>query len=154
MGKAILIFVLLAFAYCGKIPVRMVGSSMRPTLNDGDQMLMDNSIDSVGRGDIVWFKYPKDETKYYVKRIVGLPGESIRIDKGVVFINGVKLDEPYIDPEFNTTATSTPETIVPADSYFVLGDNRDNSSDSRSWGTVRRRLIKGKYRLTYANNSK
>ncbi len=130
-------------------PVRVVGQAMAPNLNDGDKVFMSKRIDELKRGDIVVLLYPRDQSKSYIKRIIGLPGETIEINNGKVSINGKLLDEPYLDPKLAAHDTMVLSVVVPADQYFVLGDNRDNSSDSRYWGTVPRNLIYGKYWYRY-----
>ena len=112
------------------------------------------------RGDIIVFKYPQDERRDFIKRIIGTPGDQILIRGARVFVNGVPLTEPYT--RHANSATRRPDadtycgyaygcepTTVPLDSYFVMGDNRDNSQDSRYWGFVRREKIKGKAFLIY-----
>src|SRR5262249_4128478 len=96
------------------------------------------------RGDIVIFKYPADLTKRMVKRVIGLPGDQIEIKRGEVWINGVKLDEPYVSAQLNLSQRVFSPLTIPAHAYFVLGDNRDNSNDSRIWGTVPEELIDAK----------
>jgi signal peptidase I len=93
------------------------------------------------RGDIVVFKYPKDPSKGYIKRLIGLPGDKVEIQAGEVWINGSKLSEPYLDSKLNVSQRSQPAVVVPVGSYYVLGDNRDNSSDSRIWGFVLEDLL-------------
>ncbi len=93
------------------------------------------------RGDILVFKYPEDTSKFYIKRLIGMPGETIEIQAGQILVNGVNLPEPYIDAKFNLSSRVHPAVVVPARSYYVLGDNRDNSSDSRYWGFVSEELL-------------
>jgi len=128
---------------------RHEGMSMTPALENGDKMLLTTDFGSLNRGDIVLFKYPKDERKTYVKRIVGLPNETIEIWDGNVSINGKEIEEPYLDQIYNQHSKEFKKKI-PANEYFVMGDNRDNSSDSRSWGTVKKELVLGKYWITYS----
>jgi signal peptidase I len=145
-------------------PVRVEGTSMLPQLHDGERVLVNKflySLDgwpteglsigrAVERGDVVVFYYPNDPSTRYVKRVIGVPGDSIRIDgDGNVFVNGDRLDEPYLSGEFTQWPVSMPATKVKEHYYFVLGDNRDNSSDSRFWGTVDKELIVGKCFLPY-----
>ncbi len=122
---------------------------MVPTLKEGDRIIIDRGFDKLERGDIIIFYFPMDESKSYIKRVIALPNDTIQIDEGRVLINGKYIDEPYVDPKLNESARSMPETRLAADNYFVLGDNRDNSSDSRLWGPVQRRLIYGKYVKKY-----
>lgn len=96
------------------------------------------------RGDIIAFRFPMDPTKAYIKRLIGLPGEAIEIRDGEVWIDQIRLPEPYVDPTLNQSRMARPRIVLPAKSYYVLGDNRDNSSDSRAWGSVREDLIYAK----------
>jgi len=143
-------------------PVVVEGTSMLPQLHDGERLLVDKlvyyKIKSFGwghieRGDVVVFWYPKDPDKSYVKRIIGLPGETVEVRNGVVFINGQELQETYLDAERNQTLPSFPLRRVDEHYYFVMGDNRDNSSDSRYWGTVPEKYIYGKAFFRYWNPS-
>ena len=132
--------------------------SMEPALSKGDYVLTNNSAYRAGgpqRGDIVVFKYPRDEQREFIKRVVGIPGDRIEIRARQVIINGSPLDEPYVK-RGNSGAANVGQsescsytygcdlTVVPADAYFVMGDNRDNSQDSRHWGFVRRDKIVGR----------
>jgi signal peptidase I len=132
--------------------------SMMNTLLVGDYILVDKAVyraRAPRRGDVVVFKYPVDERRDFIKRIVGTAGETIQVRGQQVLINGAALEEPYVlgGPPGVTPAGSSPScpyayacepVVVPPDSYFVLGDNRDNSQDSRYWGFVKRDKIKGK----------
>ena len=147
-----IVAVLLVFGFVSTScirPARFEGTSMRPAINDGDRILLNANFGDLKRGDVVSFKYPKDESKLYVKRIIGLPNETIEIQSGTVLINSQILDEPYVNPSNNQNIRENLTEVIPSDEYFVMGDNRDNSSDSRIWGTVRRELIQGKYYMTY-----
>ena len=137
-------------------PVRVQGNAMSPTLNDGDKILISKQIGTLKRGDIVVFHYPDDTTKSFIKRIIGLPGDRIDVDlNGNITINSQVLQEDYIDPVRNSAAVSRwlrvrPEwREVKPGYYFVMGDNRDASNDSRSWGPVAWELIYGKYAFRY-----
>jgi signal peptidase I len=130
-------------------PIRIEGRAMEPTLNNGDRVFINKRIGEPNRDDIVVFLYPKDQSKSYIKRIIGLRGESVKMEDGRVIINGKRFDEPYIGPEFFSHDSSPEPVTIPADHYFVLGDNRNYSSDSRSWGTVPRNLILGKFWYRY-----
>lgn len=130
-------------------PVKVEGIAMRPALNDGDLIIIDRSADKLARGDIVIFLYPEDPVKSYIKRIIGMPNETVEIRNGKVFINGQLIVEPYIDPTLDRAQRSMAETRLAGDSYFVMGDNRDNSSDSRIWGPLQRKFIYGKYVRKY-----
>src|ERR1017187_9570874 len=125
---------------CDMRMVTVVGESMSPTYKKGDHVMMSKTVGVLQRGDVVAMYWPKDQSKSFIERIVGLPGESIAIVSGRTVINGKEIDEPYVSPEFwsaETTGTST----IPDGEYFVMGVHRNNSSDSRSWGTVPRELI-------------
>ncbi len=139
-------------------PVVVEGTSMLPQLNDGERLLVDKLVyykiksfdfGHIERGDVIVFWYPRDPDKSYVKRVIGLPGESVEVRGGAVFINGQELNEPYLDPERNQTLPSFPLRRVEDHYYFVMGDNRDNSSDSRYWGTVPEKYIYGKAFFRY-----
>jgi signal peptidase I len=130
-------------------PVKVEGTTMMPALNDGDRIIIDRNFDKLERGDIVIFLYPDDPVRSYLKRIVGLPRETVDIREGKVFINGQPLFEPYVNPELDQSQRSMAPITLEADSYFVIGDNRDNSSDSRIWGPLKRKFIYGKYTRKY-----
>jgi signal peptidase I len=121
---------------------------MLPTLKDGDKLRilrLDSSTRSqLVRGDIIVFKYPADQTKRYIKRVIGIPGDRIEIKSGEVWLNEVKLDEPYVSSQLNLARRSQPQLTVPPHSYFVMGDNRDNSNDSRLWGALPEDLVDAK----------
>ncbi|NOT62340.1 MAG: signal peptidase I [Acidobacteria bacterium] len=133
-------------------PIRIEGKGMSPTLNAGDKVFLWKQFGELQRGDIVGHLYPLDTTKSYVKRIVGMPGETVEVRDGRVFINDKMLDEPYMQADYRSVDTVEP-TVVPANQYYVMGDNRPNSSDSRIWGTVARELVYGKFWYRYANGA-
>ena len=145
--------ILLLLAACAAVspvlPVKVEGQAMRPALNHGDRIIIERNPEKLERGDIVIFLYPKDPVKSYIKRIVGLPNETVDIREGKVSINGQPLAEPYIDPELDQSQRDLAAIKLDADSYFVIGDNRDNSSDSRFWGPLKRKFIYGKYLRKY-----
>ncbi|MEZ5428247.1 MAG: signal peptidase I [Pyrinomonadaceae bacterium] len=139
-------------------PVVVEGTSMLPQLHDGERLLVNKLVyykfqnvswGHLERGDIVVFWYPREPDKSYVKRIIGLPGETVEVRNGVVFINGTELKEPYLDAEHNQTMPSFQPRKVDDHYYFVMGDNRDNSSDSRYWGLVPEKYIYGKAFFRY-----
>ena len=139
-------------------PVVVEGTSMLPQLHDGERLLVNKlvyykfqSVDwgHFERGDIVVFWYPRDPDKSYVKRIIGLPGETVELKNGIVLINGTALSESYLDTEHNQSLPSFPPKKVEEHYYFVMGDNRDNSSDSRYWGLVPEKYIYGKAFFRY-----
>ena len=131
-------------------PFLVSGSSMVPNFSDGDYLLVDEityRFRAPERGEVVVFRYPKDESVYFIKRIIGLPGEKIVIrDKQVIVFNdsykeGFVLDEKYLTNGIPFLGNA--EFEVPSDSYFVLGDHRDQSFDSRSWGALSKNDIVG-----------
>jgi len=128
---------------------RVVGRSMEQTLQD-DQFLVVNKLlyrlHEPQRGDIIVFRDPRDGDRKLIKRVIGLPGEVLEIKNGQVFINDRRLQETYIQ---SMSQRSRPPIPIPADHYFVMGDNRSNSSDSRDWGTLPQREIVGKAWFTY-----
>jgi signal peptidase I len=138
-------------------PVKVEGTSMLPRLHDGERIFVNKLIyydeyrwaPKIERGDIVVFWYPKDPSKSYIKRVIGLPGETVEVREGTVFINGAVLEEKYLDPSENSSSASQGPLQVNLNYYFVMGDNRDNSSDSRSWGLVPKKYIYGKALLRY-----
>lgn len=129
--------------------VRVDGNAMLPTYKDGDRVVIKKDAGPIERGDVVIFRYPNDTSKMYIKRVIGLPGETISITAGKVTIDGKELDEPYVDPAHSRSDDNLEPTTIPPDSYFVMGDNRANSSDSRYWGTLGKEFIVGKCFLTY-----
>ena len=139
-------------------PVVVEGTSMLPQLEDGERLLVDKLVyykiksfdwGHIERGDVIVFWYPKDPDKSYVKRVIGLPGESVEVRDGTVFVDGRELNEPYLDPERNQSLPTFPLKKVEDHYYYVMGDNRDNSSDSRYWGTVPEKYIYGKAFFRY-----
>ena len=101
------------------------------------------------RGDIVVFWFPEDPSKSYIKRVIGLPGDMVEVHDGRVRVNGRDLDEAYLDQQLNMSHSSKPPTYVKPGYYFVMGDNRDNSSDSRIWGLVPKKYVYGKALFRY-----
>ena len=151
--KILPVLLLVICASCAAVipiqPVKVVGTAMLPELSDGDRVIIDRGFEKLERGDIVIFYYPADPVKSYIKRIVGLPNETVEIQDGVILINGKAIDEPYVDPKFNESRRSMMARTLAPDAYFVCGDNRDNSSDSRIWGPLKREFIYGKYVKKY-----
>jgi len=132
-------------------PVKVEGTSMQPQLVDQERVFVNRFVyrfRDIQRGDVVVFWYPKDRSKSFIKRVMGIPGDEVEIRNGAVHINGVRMDEPYLRPEFRDTKTFR-KVIVPSGQYFVLGDRRNSSNDSRSWGFVARPLIYGKAVFSY-----
>jgi signal peptidase I len=132
-------------------PVRVEGTSMLPRLEDHDRLFINKfvyHISAIHRGDVVVFHYPRDPEKSYIKRVIGLPGDRISIDRGRVYLNGKPLRESYVPEEYRDVR-SMAETIVPEDAYFMMGDHRSISSDSREFGPVDRDLVYGKAVFVY-----
>ena len=138
-------------------PVKVEGPSMLPRLHDGERIFVNKLIyyglPELKRGDIVVFWFPEDPSKSYIKRIIGLPGEAVEIREGRVYIRShgreQLLEEPYLDPQRNLSRANHPAIDVKPHYYFVMGDNRDASSDSRIWGLVPEKYIYGKALFRY-----
>jgi signal peptidase I len=150
-------------------PYRIPSPSMVPTLDPGDRVLVARflyHLTSPARGDIVVFKYPLDTRVVFIKRLIGLPGDTVSLRDGQVYVNGVRRNEPYVlkvngrttptnpAPAIASSTLSEPWSLnrpytVPAGSYFMMGDNRLDSDDSRVWGTVPARDLIGKAFLVY-----
>ena len=132
-------------------PVRVEGTSMLPVLEDQDRLFVNEMAFHLGeihRGDVIVFQYPRDPSKRYIKRVIALPGDRLRIDHGKVTLNGEPQPEPYVPARFEDDRSLPPETI-PAHEYFVMGDHRSISMDSRDFGPVERRLVDGKAAFVY-----
>jgi signal peptidase I len=132
-------------------PVRVEGTSMLPMLEDQDRLFINKfayRFTEIHRGDVVVFLYPGDQTKSYIKRVIALPGDDLRIDHGQVWVNGKRLDESYVPMKYEDDR-SQPEMTIPKGDYFVMGDHRSISSDSRDFGPVPRGLIYGKAAFVY-----
>lgn len=132
-------------------PVRVEGTSMLPRLEDQDRLFINKMAYRVGdiqRGDVVVFLYPHDHEKSYIKRVIALPGDTLQIDHGQVYVNGKQVAEPYVPARFEDDR-SQPAMAVPVHEYFVMGDHRSISSDSRDFGPVDRDLIYGKAAFVY-----
>ncbi|MBK5290516.1 MAG: signal peptidase I [Acidobacteriia bacterium] len=134
-------------------PVKVEGTSMMPSLEDQERIFINKFIyrfgmGDIGRGDTVVFFYPTDPSKSFIKRVIGLPGDRVQVVDAVVILNGRALDEPYVPPAYRD-GQSVAESVVPNEHFFVLGDHRSSSNDSRSWGSVHRRHIYGKAVFIY-----
>jgi signal peptidase I len=146
----ILAVVVILFIYQ---PVKVEGTSMMPSLVDQERIFINKfvyrfGLADVGRGDTVVFWFPQDTSKSYIKRVVGMPGDTVEVRSGSVYVNGQPLDEPYVPEEFRDHVSMSARTVEP-DHYFVLGDHRSSSNDSRSWWTVPRNFIYGKAVFVY-----
>jgi signal peptidase I len=127
-------------------PVKVEGTSMMPSLEDQERIFVNKFVyrlEPIERGDIVVFRYPYDPSKSYIKRVIAMAGDHIRIDSGQVFVNNETVDETYVPSEY-ADRRSYPDTIVPENCYFVLGDHRSMSDDSRRFGPVNQSFIYGK----------
>jgi signal peptidase I len=127
-------------------PVKVEGVSMMPLLEDQERIFVNQfvyKLEPIKRGDIVVFRYPRDPSKSYIKRVIAMAGDRIRIDAGQVYVNNEPIEEDYV-PAAYADSRPYPEMVVPPHMYFVLGDHRDKSSDSREFGPVDESLIYGK----------
>ena len=152
---------------------KVEGSSMHPTLEGGQFLVVDQvsyfkldmerlarilpfwqaqegeskfAFDPPNRGEVIVFRYPEDPTKDFVKRVVGVPGETVEVRSGTVFVDGVALSEPYLESADRSDAR---QIILGPKEYYVIGDNRSNSNDSRAWGVVPEDNIVGRVLLVY-----
>ena len=138
-------------------PVKVEGTSMLPYLHDGERIFVNKLIyyddyrwaPKLYRSDIVVFWFPEDPSKSYIKRVIGLPGDTVEVHEGHVRVNGSDLEESYLDPRYNMSHANRAPTYVKPGYYFVMGDNRDNSRDSRIWGLVPKKYIYGKALFRY-----
>jgi signal peptidase I len=134
-------------------PVKVEGTSMMPTLDDQERIFINKFVyrfhfGNIDRGDTVVFWFPGDPTKSYIKRVIGMPGDRVEVVDGKVIVNGQGLVENYVPPEYRDQSSMS-ERAIPEDEYFVLGDHRSSSNDSRAWGMVPRRYIYGKAVFIY-----
>jgi len=134
-------------------PVKVEGTSMQPSLINQERIFINKfvyrfGLADIGRGDTVVFWFPGDPSKSYIKRIIGVPGDTVEIRSGMVFVNSKQLSEPYVIEDYRDGVSMASRTIEP-DHYFVLGDHRNSSNDSRNWGTVPRNDIYGKAVFVY-----
>jgi signal peptidase I len=143
-----LALVIIVFLYQ---PVKVEGTSMAPLLSDQERIFINKFVyrfEPIERGDVVVFWYPLDRTKSFIKRVVGLPGEMVEIRQGAVYVNGKAVPEPYVPPQYEDLSDFGP-VRVPKDSYFVMGDHRISSNDSRVFGPVASRFIYGRAVFAY-----
>ena len=132
-------------------PVRVEGTSMQPNLADQERIFVNKFVyhlSDIQREDVVVFWYPKDRSKSFIKRVIGLPGEIVEVRQGIVYVDGKPLQEPYLLSEY-ADYYSYPPVKVGWDSYFVMGDHRNSSNDSRHWGCVPTSSIFGKAIFRY-----
>jgi len=148
--SVLLAVILIVFIYQ---PVKVEGTSMMPSLTDQERIFINKftyrwGLGHIERGDMVVFWFPLDKTKSYIKRVIGLPGDKVEINNGVVIVNGRRLNENYVPDEYRDHNTYSMITVAP-NHYYVLGDHRSSSNDSRAWGTVERGYIYGKAVFVY-----
>jgi len=130
-----LALVIIVFLYQ---PVKVEGTSMAPLLSDQERIFINKFVyrfEAIQRGDVVVFWYPLDRSKSFIKRVIALPGETVTIRQGVVTVNGKVVPEPYVPAQYEDVSDYGPMR-VPGDSYFVMGDHRISSNDSRVFGSV------------------
>jgi signal peptidase I len=143
-----LALVIIVFLYQ---PVKVEGTSMAPLLSDQERIFINKFVyrfEAIHRGDVVVFWYPLDRSKSFIKRVIALPGETVTIRQGVVTVNGTVVPEPYVPPQYEDVSDYGPQR-VPADSYFVMGDHRISSNDSRVFGPVPSQFIYGRAVFAY-----
>ena len=143
-----LALVIIVFLYQ---PVKVEGTSMAPLLTDQERIFINKFVyrfEAIQRGDVVVFWYPLDRSKSFIKRVVALPGETIEIRRGVVYVNGQVVAEPYVPPRFADVSDYGPSK-VPDGMYFVMGDHRISSNDSRVFGPVASQYIYGRAVFAY-----
>ena len=143
-----LALVIIVFLYQ---PVKVEGTSMAPLLSDQERIFINKFVyrfEPIQRGDVVVFWYPLDRTKSFIKRVVGLPGETVEIRQGTVYVNGTIVPEPYVPPQYEDLS-DLGLVRVPKGSYFVMGDHRISSNDSRVFGPVADRFIYGRAVFAY-----
>jgi len=132
-------------------PVKVEGTSMNPLLSDQERIFINKFVyrfEPIDRGDVIVFWYPLDRSKSFIKRVIGLPGETLEIRSGHLYVNGKELEEAYVPASYFDGA-SYPPLRIPDDEYFVMGDHRDSSNDSRMFGPVPRQFIYGKAVFAY-----
>lgn len=125
---------------------RVQGTSMLPLLHDSERIIVNKFVyrfQPIERGDVVVFWYPKDPSVSFIKRVIGRPGDVVEIKRGVVFVNGQRVQEPYVRAGFKDDDSYAPEEVKRG-YYYVLGDHRNSSNDSRNWGQVPEKYIYGK----------
>jgi signal peptidase I len=143
-----LALVIIVFLYQ---PVKVEGTSMAPLLSDQERIFINKFVyrfEPIHRGDVVVFWYPLDRTKSFIKRVIGLPGETVEIRRGTVYVNGLSISEPYVPPQYEDPGDFGP-VRVQMDEYFVMGDHRISSNDSRVFGSVASRYIYGRAVFAY-----
>ena len=150
LGAVVIAAFIIVFLYQ---PVKVEGTSMMPGLNDQERIFINKyeykfGVGAISRSDLVVFHFPLDRSQSYIKRVIGIPGDWVEIDDGRVFVNNQKIEEPYVPDEYRDHI-SLPKQRVQEGQYFVLGDHRTSSNDSRMWGFVGRSDIYGKAVFVY-----
>jgi signal peptidase I len=148
--SVVLAVVVILFLYQ---PVKVEGTSMMPALVDQERIFINKfvykfGISDIARGDTVVFWFPRDATKSYIKRVIGLPGDTVEVDQGRLILNGNLVEEPYVPEEYRDFRSMQPR-VVPQGHYFVMGDHRSSSNDSRDWGFLPGTAIYGKAVFVY-----
>ncbi|MCL4366890.1 signal peptidase I [Patescibacteria group bacterium] len=148
--------ILVAVRFFVAEPHKVEGSSMIPNFQNGDYIITNKiglRFTTIQRGEVIILQNPRNTTEDFIKRVIALPGDRIKLADGNVYINGQLLSEPYLPPGTETYGgaylPNDEEIVIPDNQYFVMGDNRTGSSDSREWGTVNRDLIIGQAWLRY-----
>lgn len=148
--SVVIAFAVIIFIYQ---PVKVEGTSMMPSLVNQERIFVNKFIYRLGigeiqRGDTIVFWFPFDQSKSYIKRVIGVPGDTVAIDRGTVILNGKPLHEDYVPKEYRDSFSMPPQRVR-SEEYFVLGDHRNSSNDSRTWGLVPRNCIYGKAVFVY-----
>ncbi len=132
-------------------PVKVEGTSMLPRLQDQERIFVNKFVyrfEDIQRGDVIVFRFPLDPSKSYIKRVAGLPGDVVEVKEGRLLVNGKEVSEPYVLALFRDHTSCRP-VVVPDGEFYVLGDHRNTSNDSRTWGTVARKYVTGKAVFAY-----
>jgi len=146
--SVVIMIIVILFLYQ---PVKVEGTSMMPSLVNQERIFINKFVYRfypIQRGDTVVFQFPRDTSKSYIKRVIGMPGDTVDVDHGTVIVNGKRLDEPYVPDEMRDMQTAKTTTLKP-DEYYVMGDHRNSSNDSRNWGPVERKYVYGKAVFVY-----
>lgn len=146
--SVVIMIIVILFLYQ---PVKVEGTSMMPSLINQERIFINKFVYRfypIERGDTVVFQFPQDTSKSYIKRVIGMPGDTVTVDHGAVIVNGKTLNEPYVPEEMRDLHSARTVTLL-SDEYYVMGDHRNSSNDSRSWGPVERKYIYGKAVFVY-----
>jgi signal peptidase I len=146
--SVVIMIIVILFLYQ---PVKVEGTSMMPSLVNQERIFINKFVYRfypIQRGDTVVFQFPQDTSKSYIKRVIGMPGDIVSVDRGTVIVNGKPLIEPYVPDEMRDMNDARTVTLKP-DEYYVMGDHRNSSNDSRVWGPVERKYVYGKAVFVY-----